>query len=136
MRYFIAINYRPRSRRRALRGVLDAIEPRVDALAREELRVRAELGEPPALEHGDAVGTLDGREPMRDDDRRAAAHQRIERRLHLALGFRIERRGGLIQYQDRRVLEQRPRDGKALTLAAGEAQAVFADERVETIGRL
>src|SRR5438105_9282799 len=115
-------NHTPISRGRALGGVLDAVEARVEALAREELGVRAELREPAALEHRDAVGALDGGEPVCNHDGGAPAHQRVEGRLHLALGFRVERRGGLVEDEHRRVLEQRARDGEALALAAGKTQ--------------
>jgi hypothetical protein len=40
---------------------------------------------------------------------------------------RIQRRGGLVEDQDRRVLQQRAGDGHALLLAAGELQAALAD---------
>ena len=52
------------------------------------------------------------------------------RLLHVALGFGIERRGRLVEQDDRRILDQRARDGDALALAAGELQAVLADRRV------
>ena len=64
------------------------------------------------------------------------AHQRLERRLHLTLGLRIERRGRLVEHQHRRILEQRARDRQPLALAAGELNAVFADQRRETLRHL
>ena len=50
--------------------------------------------------------------------------------LHLALGFGIERGGGFVEQDDRRILDQRARDRDALALAAGQLQAVLADRRV------
>ncbi len=41
----------------------------------------------------------------------------------------IERRGGLVEQNDRRVLDQRAGNGDALALAAGKLQAVLADGR-------
>ena len=64
---------------------------------------------------------------------RAALHQRLQRGLHLPLGFGVERRGRLVEDQDRRVLEQRARDRQALALAAGQAHAVLADQGVEAL---
>ena len=55
------------------------------------------------------------------------------RLLHLPLGFRIERGGGLVEQDDRRVLDQRARDRDALALAAGQLQAVLADRRVVAV---
>ena len=49
-------------------------------------------------------------EPVRDEDRRASVNQRLERRLNVALGFRIQCRGRFVENQYRRVLEQRARD--------------------------
>jgi hypothetical protein len=44
----------------------------------------------------------------------------LERGLDQALGLGVERGGGLVEDQDRRVLQQRTGDGEALALAAGE----------------
>src|SRR5437879_13661648 len=56
-------------------GELQFVEPGVDAALREQLGVAADLGDAAALEHHDAVGALDGGEPVRDDDGGAPAHQ-------------------------------------------------------------
>ena len=61
-------------------------------------------------------------------------HQRVERGLHVALGFAVERRGGFVENQDRGVFEHGAGDGDALALAAGEPHAVFADQGVEAVG--
>ena len=50
--------------------------------------------------------------------------------LHQALGFGIERRGRLIQNQDRRVLEHRARDRNTLALASGKPHALLPDNGV------
>src|SRR6185437_12169180 len=47
------------------------------------------------------------------------------------LDLRIERRGRLVEDEDRRILEDDPRDGDALALAAGQLDAALADMRVE-----
>ena len=46
------------------------------------------------------------------------------------LGFGVERRGRLVEQQDRRVLQHRARDRDALPLPAREPHAVLADQRV------
>ena len=51
---------------------------RVLAAQGEELGVRAALDDPPAVEHEDLVGIDDGREAMRDDERRAAGGHATE----------------------------------------------------------
>ena len=57
-------------------------------------------------------------------------HSSRDRVLHVALGFRIKRRGRFVEQDDRRVLDQGARDGDALALTAGKLHAVFADRRV------
>ncbi len=48
-------------------------------------------------------------------------------RLDLGLGLGVERGCRLVQQQDRRVLEQGPRDPHPLLLAARELQTALAD---------
>ncbi len=68
---------------------------------------------------------------MGDGDHRLAGHQPVEALLDRRLDLRIERRGRLVEDQDRRVLEQHAGDGDALALAAGELDAALADMGVE-----
>ena len=67
---------------------------------------------------------------MRNDQRRAAFHQSGQSRGDRRLGFRIELGGRLVQDEDRRVLEDRARDGEPLALPAGEPTGVFPDRCV------
>ena len=55
------------------------------------------------------------------------SHQRVERGLHRALALGVEGGGGLVEEQDRRVLQDGAGDGDALALAAGERHAALAD---------
>ena len=57
----------------------------------------------------------------------------FERVLHQPLGFVVERGRGLVEDQDRRVLQHRARDRDALALAAGQQRAVLADRRVHAL---
>src|SRR5207247_1443072 len=68
-------------RRRPLRGILHAVEARVDAVAGEQLAVRSLLAQLALVQDEDAVGVLDGREPVRDDERRPPLEQLHERVL-------------------------------------------------------
>ena len=83
-----------------------------------------------AVDHDDAVGIDGGGQPMRDHERGAVAHELLERVLHQPLALRIERAGGLVEQQDRRILEDGARDGDALLLAAREPRAALAEEGV------
>ena len=87
----------------------------------------AALGDLALIEHDDLVGGDDGREPVRDDERGAVARHPLQRVLDFVLGVAVERRGRLVQHQDRRRLQHRARDRDALLLAAGQFQAALAD---------
>jgi hypothetical protein len=59
---------------------------------------------------------------VRDHQRGAAARDALERVLDFLLGVAVERRGRLVEQQDRRAFQDRAGDGDALLLAAGELQ--------------
>ena len=59
--------------------------------------------------------------------------QPLERALDQPLAFRVERRGRLVEQQQRRVAQQRAGDGDALALAARQARAAFADDRCRAL---
>ena len=98
--------------------------------------VRALLDQPAMVEHDDVVGIDHRREAMRDDDGRAALHHLGEGLLHPRLGLIVERRRGFVEHQDRRIAHDGARDGQPLALAAGERDAVLADQRVVALGLL
>ena len=83
--------------------------------------------------HDDAVETPHRRQPVRDRDDGAAAHQAAERFADRLFGFAVERGGRLVEQQERRVLEKGAGDGDALALAAGKLDAAFADERAHAV---
>ena len=56
---------------------------------------------------------------MRDRDHGSITHEIAERLADQLLGFAVERGGGLIQQEQRRILQKRTRDRDALALAAG-----------------
>jgi len=60
---------------------------------------------------------------MRDANRGAADHQFLQGGLHGAFRFGVERTGGFVQHENRRVLLNGPGDGDALALAAGQHHA-------------
>src|SRR5664279_1406755 len=82
---------------------LQCVQPSIEAAEGEQLGVRALLDDAPGVEGDDTAGPLDRRQAVRDDEAGAPAHQRLERLLHEALRFRIERRGRFVEDQDRRV---------------------------------
>lgn len=54
----------------------------------------------------------------------------IERGENVLFGERVERRGGLVEQNDRRVLQDGARERHALLLAAAQLQAAFAHLRL------
>ena len=95
---------------------LQAREPRVEAVPRQERGVRSLLDDASGLDDEDAMRVDDRREPMRDDKRRPALHQRFERALHQGFAFGVEGRGRLVEEQHRRIFENCAGDGDALAL--------------------
>ena len=71
--------------------------------------------------------------PVRDDDCRPSRHQRPERVLNERFALGVERARGLVEDQNRRVLQDRARDRDALALAAGELDAALTHERVVAV---
>src|SRR5205085_7704788 len=57
------------------RAQLAADQAGIEAATHEELGVIADFDEAPAVEHREEVGVAHGRQPMRNDDCRAVAHQ-------------------------------------------------------------
>ena len=47
--------------------------------------------------------------------------------------MRVKRAGGLVEHENGRIAEDRPRDGQSLLFAAGEAVAPLADQRVVAV---
>lgn len=76
---------------------LDVVQPAVDATSRHQLGMAADLLHAALVEHDDAVGVDDGREPVRDDQRGAAALEVLDRGLHRALALGVERAGGFVE---------------------------------------
>ena len=76
----------------------------------------------------DQVGAADGGEAVGDDERGSPGEQRGHRRLNELLAFRVEVARGLVENQDLRRRQDRPGNGQALLLAAGELDAALADE--------
>src|SRR6266545_1883936 len=109
----------------SLLALEDPPQPSVLAAPCEQLVMFTRLDDRAIDDDDDAVRVPDGREPVRDDERRAMAtalesHQILERPLHLALVLGVEGARRLVEDEDRRVLQERAGDGDPLPLTAGE----------------
>ena len=87
------------------------------------------LGDAALVEHDDQVRRPNGREPVRDDERCPARRQAGQRVLHQPLGLRVQRAGGLVQQQDRGVLQDRAGQRNPLALAARQARSPVTKPR-------
>ena len=105
------------------------------AALRDEFVECSAFDDPALIEHQNLVRVADGREAVRDDERRAAAHRRVDRFLNLAFGFGVERARRLVENHDRRILEERAGDRQALSLAARQVAASFADHGLKAVRR-
>ena len=108
-------------------------EIRVEPVARDELVVRAALGDAAAVEHEDQVGVAHGRDAVRHDDRRPLAHDAAQPRQDLLFGVRVHGRQRVVQDQDPRVDGQGARERRPLLLAARQRDAALADDRVVAV---
>ena len=94
---------------------------------REQLVVRALLHQLAVVQHHDQVGVADRGQAVGDHERGAAHHQVVERVEDHGLGLGVDRRGRLVEDQDRRVADEGARDADALALAARELRAALAE---------
>ena len=86
--------------------------------------------------HHNALQALDGGETVGDDKRGAAHHQVGQRGLHQPFIFRIQRAGGFVQQQKRRVAQDGTGNRQALALAAGQSHAALAHQGIEALRQL
>ncbi len=107
----------------------------VGGAAGHQLGVGAVLHHAPLVEDEDAVGADHAREPVGEDEGRAALHQPVERFLDHRLALGVDGRERLVQDQDRRVAQERARDGDALALAAREPHPPLAHDGLVAVGQ-
>ena len=81
----------------------------------------------PALEHEDEIRVLDGRDPLRDDELRRLRDLRAQRCADLRVGLRVDSGGRVVEDQNLRLFQQRPRDAQPLLLPAGDVRAALLD---------
>lgn len=81
----------------------------------QQLLVRALLTDAPLVQHQNPHRPLRSREPVGNDQSGAAAGQPFQRLLHYLLAVGVQRAGGLVENQDRRVFQEHPGNGEPLT---------------------
>ena len=111
------------------------IRARYVALRLDELVVRALVDDPPVLEHDDPVGQVQGRLAVRDEQHGAALELAAERLVDGLLRARVDGAGRVVEDQDPRIAQDRPRQRDPLPLPAREAQPPLADDGVVAEGQ-
>ena len=117
-----------------MRAELGFVQLLIHAALSQQLVMRAALGDDAIGQGEDLVRRHDGGKPVGDDDAGSSLHEHFQRVLNGAFRDGVQRRGGLVQKQDGRILEDDARDGDALLLAAGQLEAAVAHLRVVAIG--
>src|SRR5947207_1492451 len=84
------------------------------------------------VHHHDPVAGQHRGEAMGDHQRGAMMHQFLQRRLHQRFALGIERRCCLVEQQQRRVAQDRTRNGDTLALPSRQRHAAFAELRLES----
>jgi len=79
------------------------------------------------VQHQHPIGLAQRGKTVGDDERGAANHQLVDRALHFLFRDGVERRGRLVEQQDRGVLQQRSRDRQPLPLPARHLATANAD---------
>ena len=102
---------------------------------RQQLGVGALLHQAALVQHQDLVRGQDGGQAVGDHQAGAPGQQRLQRRLDERLALRVQMRGGLVQDQEARVLQDHAGDGQPLLLAAAEPVAALAHHRVVAVGQ-
>ena len=88
-----------------------------------------------ALQHPDHIGALHRGQAVGDHQCGAAHHGFVQGSLHHFFALRVERAGGFVQQQKRRVLQNSPRNRDALALPARQAHAPVTQIGVKTLGQ-
>src|SRR6476469_1066653 len=99
-----------------MNACLHAEERGIAPAGAHQLIVRAVLDDPAALDRDDAVGHAHGREPVRDDQHRAAGGDLAHVLLDDPLALVVERARRLVEDQNARIGRERTRDRDTLAL--------------------
>ena len=90
----------------------------------------------PVIDDEDLVRAPHGAQAVGDDDGGPSLERVVERPLDRSLALAVEVGGRLVEHDDSRPLEEQPREGDALLLAAGQPVPAIADHGVEAVGKL
>jgi len=107
----------------------------INAALRQQLLVGTGFAQLALVHHQNAVGTLDGGEPVRNHDGGAPFHYAAQGFAHAEFGFGVDAGCGFVQNQVSRAVGQRA--AKPINCFSGrwKAAAAFANQVAEAIGQ-
>ena len=111
-------------------GVLTAPHGGVATIGGHELVVAPALDDPTAVHDEDLIGVAHGRQAVGDDDDGATRRQAGQGPMNVPLGGGVGLGGGLVQKEDRGVLEVGPGKGDTLLLTAREEPSLLSQDGV------
>jgi hypothetical protein len=122
-------------------GALDrplvlAPQPGVDTASRKEITMRTVFGYPAVIDEQNPVCADHARHPMGDHEHGLARGKLLQAALDKVLVLRIGERRGLVEHNDRSVLQNGPGKNDPLLLAAGEIRSLDADAGAQPFGKL
>ena len=109
------------------RGALDSRQLAVKPVRLNEAFMGAAFDDFPVAHDKDLVRLANRAQAVSDDEAGSVGHQPLERFLDKLLSGSIDAGRRLIQNQDWRVFQQRPRDAHALFFANAQFYAAFAN---------
>ncbi len=116
-------------------AVLQFPQAAVQAVLREQGAVRPALADPAVVHHQDLVHVLQSHQAVGDEQGGPVLHQPEQGIQHFLLRQRVEICRGLIQDEDRRLLQQSPGDRQPLAFTAAQARSLLADEGLVALGQ-
>src|SRR3990172_3403997 len=87
----------------------------------------AALDNTSVVQYQDQICRQNGAQTVGDDDARPTYHDAFESFLDEGLRLAVERAGGLVQYENTRVLQDNTSQGQALFFAAAQPIAALTD---------
>jgi len=95
--------------------------------------VRAALYDASVVEHENLVGVHNCGKAMRNHNRCPVRHQAFQRLLNQSFRRGVHARGRLIKNQNRRVLQERPRNREPLFFAHAQFHAALAHHTFQSV---
>src|SRR6202035_6133182 len=106
---------------------LQAPQRSVPSVGSDQVFMEAVLDDSAFFNRDDAVAVAHGRKPVRDDEHRALAHDPLHVALDDFFALVVKSAGRLVEDENARIHDERPRDGNALALPAGKPGATLSN---------